>query len=71
MNDLKVAVEKHPEVGIKVVFALLGNSGGHFDRFSHTKIVENILGKADEAGVKSYVDYLIDTAYSAEGDPTS
>ncbi|KAG8909871.1 DNA-directed DNA polymerase, partial [Tulasnella sp. 417] len=70
VNDLKVAVEKHPEVGIKVVFALLGNSGGQFDRLSHTKIVENILGKADEAGVKSYVDYLIDTAYSAEGDPT-
>ncbi|KIO17918.1 hypothetical protein M407DRAFT_226898 [Tulasnella calospora MUT 4182] len=71
VNDIKVVVEKHPEIGIKVVFALLGNSGGHFDRLSHTKIVENILGKADEAGVKSYVDYLIDTAYSAEGDPTS
>ena len=66
VNDLKAAVERNPDVGIKVVMALLGNTGGNFDRISNTKIVEGILGKADANGVKSYVDYLIDTAYSAE-----
>ncbi|KAG9018922.1 DNA-directed DNA polymerase [Tulasnella sp. 427] len=68
VNDLKLSVEKNPEVGIKVVLALLGNTSGNFDRLGNTKIVEAILGKADEAGMKSYVDHLIDTAYSPDGD---
>ena len=63
---MKAAVEKKSESGFKIVMTLLGNTGGKFDTISKTKILQTLLSSMDAAGVKSYVDYLIDSAYSQD-----
>lgn len=68
MNNLKDAVQKNSQIGFNVVMALVGSTNGKFDRLSHTKIVDTILGSTDSAGVKTYIDSLIDMAYKTGGD---
>lgn len=46
--------------------ALLGGTDGQFDRLTNSKTVESILGSMDAAGVKAYVDHLVDQAYNTD-----
>lgn len=62
-DDIKETVDKDQKAGFSLVMALLGGTDGQFDRLTNSKTVESILGSMDAAGVKAYVDHLVQQAY--------
>ncbi|EJF62593.1 hypothetical protein DICSQDRAFT_135562 [Dichomitus squalens LYAD-421 SS1] len=59
-TDLQNVVKGNPTIGFSLILQLTGVHGSRqFDRLTKTKTVESILTSMDEAGIQSYIDYLL------------
>ncbi len=53
-------MKSNPTMGFSLILQLTGSHGSRqFDRLTKTKTVEAILTSMDEAGIQSYIDYLL------------
>ena len=67
--EVQKCVEAHPSAGFSLVMQLLGPQGNRqFDRITKTKIVETLLGKMDENGIREYVSFLKERFYDTLGE---
>ena len=59
-TDVQNVVKSNPTIGFSLILQLTGVHGSRqFDRLTKTKTVEAILTSMDEAGIQSYIDYLL------------
>ncbi|KAM5542581.1 hypothetical protein V8D89_003542 [Ganoderma adspersum] len=59
-TDVQNVVKSNPAIGFSLILQLTGVHGSRqFDRLTKTKTVEAILTSMDEAGIQSYIDYLL------------
>ena len=58
--DIQNVVKNSPTIGFSLILQLTGVNGSRqFDKLTKTKTVESILTSMDEAGIQSYIDYLL------------
>lgn len=59
-TDVQNVVKSNPTIGFSLILQLTGVHGSRqFDRLTKTKTVETILTSMDDAGIRSYIDYLL------------
>ncbi|KAL1735154.1 DNA polymerase phi-domain-containing protein, partial [Schizophyllum commune] len=60
-SDVQSFVKSNPHLGFALILQLTGVNGStQFDKLTHTKTVETILTSMDEAGIKTYIDHLLE-----------
>uniref|UniRef100_UPI0028988587 hypothetical protein n=1 Tax=Staphylococcus aureus TaxID=1280 RepID=UPI0028988587 len=53
-------VKNNPTLGFTLILQLTGVNGSRqFDKLTKTKTVESILTSMDDAGIRTYIDYLL------------
>ena len=58
--DIQNAAKSNSAIGFSLILQLTGVHGSRqFDKLTKTKTVESILTSMDEAGIQSYIDYLL------------
>lgn len=63
VSKMQTNVRKTPAVGFTIISQLVGKHGSvRFDAITSTKTVESLLSCMDAAGVRRYVDYLLQLA---------
>ncbi|TRM61838.1 DNA polymerase phi-domain-containing protein [Schizophyllum amplum] len=66
-TDVQSFVKSNPHLGFALILQLTGVNGStQFDKLTHTKTVETILTSMDEAGIKTYIDHLLEQVNSSD-----